>query len=635
MASVNLSGVLLNPEGFPDVGAIVKFTLLTTTGDTVSSSVSELIVPPDGAYSVDIVYGNLRVDYISDFKERFVAIVTVNQDTTATSLPELLNAAVPPTNAQLLQFQAILADTVTAKNAAELAETGAVAAKDIAIASSIIQYQTFAELQAHSETVDYTQYTVAERANAPLTLQPSGYVALAGDATLSNGRVAALQIEYEMDVRKFGAVADGVTNDTQAVLDCALRSSFVTCDKNLTVLVSTVDILSGQRFKDIKFKLANGTNAECLSCERNSVGCEFYGVEIDCNKVNNAGTSDGIKVNGSTNCVIDNCYIYNAKRHCIGVFIGDDSNNNLKITNNTLISSDDHTLEVRGSNGLIITGNYISEWGTGSNGLEFQEPHNGVIVSNNNFVDVGGDLFAIESAGTPALVENFIISNNTLSGDYIGISGRFEHGIIDSNTFMGGVSTWRSGIELASIDVVVSNNFIDDGSISIASHGSTVPAYNARNIQILNNYVRNKGVDSKALYLGAASSATGTPTSTNIKISGNTFDFTQATGTGGRALFIGQYGLLSQIDGVDITDNVILGDGVTASTRGIHIDTLAGSGKVTVKGNRIGGFANNVNLTDDNLARFILRNNDLEDFITNAFLDASTTTVVTNQDNDV
>tara|TARA_R110002072_G_scaffold272393_2_gene432597 strand:+ start:129 stop:2168 length:2040 start_codon:yes stop_codon:yes gene_type:complete len=195
MASVNLTGTLTNPEGEPDEGAIVKFTLLTTTGNTVSSSKSQLEVPQDGLYNIDIVYGNLRVDYINeDGTTRFVAIVTVNGDTVATSLPELLSAAVPPTNAQLLEFQGILADAVTAQAAAEAAETGAVAAKDTAIAVSIIQYRTFAELVAISETVDYKQFTVAERANAAYTLQPSGYTALAGDATLANGRVAALQL---------------------------------------------------------------------------------------------------------------------------------------------------------------------------------------------------------------------------------------------------------------------------------------------------------------------------------------------------------------------------------------------------------------------------------------------------------
>jgi hypothetical protein len=123
MASINLSGVLLNPEGFPDVGAVVQFTLLASPGETVESSTSELLVQPDGAYSIDMVYGDFRVDYASEFTERFVAIFTVNSDTTATTLPELLNAAVPPTKAQLLQSQSILAGAASAE---------ALMAKDIA-----------------------------------------------------------------------------------------------------------------------------------------------------------------------------------------------------------------------------------------------------------------------------------------------------------------------------------------------------------------------------------------------------------------------------------------------------------------------------------------------------------------------
>ena len=145
MASVNLTGTLTNPEGEPDEGAIVKFTLLTTTGNTVSSSKSQLEVPQDGLYDIDIVYGNLRVDYINeDGSTRFVAIVTVNGDTVATSLPELLNAAVPPTNAQLLEFQGILADAVTAQVAAEAAETGAVAAEATLLAEKLTTVQLIA-----------------------------------------------------------------------------------------------------------------------------------------------------------------------------------------------------------------------------------------------------------------------------------------------------------------------------------------------------------------------------------------------------------------------------------------------------------------------------------------------------------
>ena len=329
------------------------------------------------------------------------------------------------------------------------------------------------------------------------------------------------------------------------------------------------------------------------------------------------------------------CNLFDVEGNGVSAFIGDTSNVNLQIKDNVIRFTDGDAVEVRGSDGLQITGNLMQSWDAGYNAIEFQEPHKNVAISDNVFIDERGNLFAIESAGTPARIENFTIANNTFEGDYIGISGLFFDGTIKGNVFKGGIGNWRSGIELASEDVIVEGNWIDNGSISIASHGATVPVYNASNVQILNNFVRNKGVDSKALYLGAAASATGTPTCTNIKISGNTFDFTEATGTGGRALQLGRYSLQSEIDGIDVTDNVIIGNGSTASTRGIIVDCLAGSGKVAVKSNRISGFANNVNLPSDNLTRFILRNNDLEDFINNAFLDSSTTTVVTNQDNDV
>lgn len=151
MASVNLSGILLNPEKEPDVGAVVKFTLLTTTGDTVKSSTSELIVPPDGAYNIDIVYGNLRVDYVSEFTERFVAIVTVNGDTTATSLPELLNAAVPVSDPVILEMQALIQD------AKESYKNGVLSFTTLALLTAFTPIGAEQELSSFKVTNDPTE----------------------------------------------------------------------------------------------------------------------------------------------------------------------------------------------------------------------------------------------------------------------------------------------------------------------------------------------------------------------------------------------------------------------------------------------------------------------------------------------
>jgi hypothetical protein len=94
---------------------------------------------------------------------------------------------------------------------------------DIAIAATVIQYQTFAELLTISATVDYEQFSVDERGNAAYTLQPAGYVALVGDATLANGRVAQLQKSPSgWHIENFGAKEN--TNSTAAIKNSVLRA---------------------------------------------------------------------------------------------------------------------------------------------------------------------------------------------------------------------------------------------------------------------------------------------------------------------------------------------------------------------------------------------------------------------------
>ena len=119
MANITLTGILLDSLGEVDVGAIVTFTHETTTGQTIATTKSDLIVAPNGAYSITLEYGEIRIDYTTRYTERFVGTVIVNGDTTATNLPELLNAAVPVTPAVILQMQGILSDAEAAADTSE------------------------------------------------------------------------------------------------------------------------------------------------------------------------------------------------------------------------------------------------------------------------------------------------------------------------------------------------------------------------------------------------------------------------------------------------------------------------------------------------------------------------------------
>jgi hypothetical protein len=78
---------------------------------------------------------------------------------------------------------------------------------------------TFAELQTISPVGSGRKFVCQERANAEYTVQPSGYVALAGDVTFANGLVGKLK-DIE-DIRSYGLI--GIT-DCSAVIQLALNS---------------------------------------------------------------------------------------------------------------------------------------------------------------------------------------------------------------------------------------------------------------------------------------------------------------------------------------------------------------------------------------------------------------------------
>ncbi|URC15394.1 hypothetical protein JLT2_26 [Paraglaciecola Antarctic JLT virus 2] len=128
MASITLAGTLLDPNGDLAVGDQIRFTHNSTTGQTVRGAVSVVTINPAGTYTLPLQFGLVLVEYKDarnvDFKN--LGVATVNSSNTATSIPELLNALVPVSSAELIEFQSILSDAVAAKTAAEAAQAGQV-----------------------------------------------------------------------------------------------------------------------------------------------------------------------------------------------------------------------------------------------------------------------------------------------------------------------------------------------------------------------------------------------------------------------------------------------------------------------------------------------------------------------------
>jgi hypothetical protein len=197
MANITLTGTLLDPNSDLAVGDEIRFTHNSTTGQTVKGAVSLVAIGPTGTYSVPLQYGLVLVEYKDVRSTQFknLGIATVNATNTATSIPELLNALVPVSSAELIEFQAILADAVTAKNAAEAAA-----------ATTATRVDTFANLILLTPTTDGSTFVCQERASAEYILQAAGYVALTGDPTFANGRVGKLQINDIVSANKFGTI---------------------------------------------------------------------------------------------------------------------------------------------------------------------------------------------------------------------------------------------------------------------------------------------------------------------------------------------------------------------------------------------------------------------------------------------
>ena len=131
MASITLAGTLLDPNSDLSVGDELRFTHDSTTGQTLKGAVSKLIIGQDGAYSLPLQYGLVLVEYKDSRSTQFknLGVATVNGDNPATTIPELLNALVPVSSADLIAFQTILADAVTAESGAVTAKNAAVVAQ--------------------------------------------------------------------------------------------------------------------------------------------------------------------------------------------------------------------------------------------------------------------------------------------------------------------------------------------------------------------------------------------------------------------------------------------------------------------------------------------------------------------------
>ena len=257
MTSIHLQGILRDSLGEIDVGAIITFTHMTTTGETIASTKRNLLIPPNGAYSIDVEYGQIRIDYTTRYTERFVSMVIVNQDSTATSLPELLNAAVPVTPAVILEMQAILADAVAASDTSE-AFANQLTTFDLIGSAATFAPDTNITTKGYLTSGDggsgsWVQNGVTGQTPSQSPSQLGG--ALLNDGNGNQWRMVAKN--NEVSASAFGVVGDGITDDTLAC-NAAGSTNYIIDISGMTPYVTdkiSFNYIKGNSVTDSYFKV--------------------------------------------------------------------------------------------------------------------------------------------------------------------------------------------------------------------------------------------------------------------------------------------------------------------------------------------------------------------------------------------
>jgi len=259
MASITLSGTILDPGGFFAIGDKIRFTHETNTGKVVKSSMTEITIPTSGSYLIDVQYGMVSIDYQDVKSSTYTRLgsVTVNQDSTATTIPELLNSSVPPTDEQLLEFQELLQDCKDQVDLAEgFAEDAEQAVTDI---NALTGQQTTAELINSSTVYDADKiletsgFTTAGDGGAGKWKQngvtgqtPSQTPEQLSDALLNDANGNQwyfVSSKDSVDPRVFGALGNDSNNDSVTVNIAISTGIDVYLDYNLVYIVENLQAI--------------------------------------------------------------------------------------------------------------------------------------------------------------------------------------------------------------------------------------------------------------------------------------------------------------------------------------------------------------------------------------------------------
>lgn len=137
--SIPISGILLDPYGNVARFADIKFVTVQGALDVIESSSAVFRTDENGAYSIDVQFGRfavlMRFNGNNGAYEK-IQTISVNSDTVATTLGELLEYTEPLTPGEILIVQQLVQQATDARNDAEAAALAALLSEQNAAASA-------------------------------------------------------------------------------------------------------------------------------------------------------------------------------------------------------------------------------------------------------------------------------------------------------------------------------------------------------------------------------------------------------------------------------------------------------------------------------------------------------------------
>jgi hypothetical protein len=251
---------------------------------------------------------------------------------------------------------------------------------------------------------------------------------------------------------------------------------------------------------------------------------------------------------------------------------------NIQFSNCTFLKAGRTSLELRGTNGVLISNCVFSEWGSqneNSPAIQLQSQENvNVRISGNTFNNLYGKQFAVESAAAYVsdgkIEDNKFNDPNNLGGN--GISGYYKHTLISKNIFSGGSGNHRSGMEIFGQYNTISDNEISRGSIAIAPGIKEAGLA----IRITNNKIKTSGENVGGIQVGGGCCGI-----SDVNIISNVVDTRLSTGNSS-GIVVGTYGTPQVVKQITVQANTIY-----TNAHCIRLQSLPGSRDIRLSANKL------------------------------------------------